>query len=92
MSAVGEFVSPVGDENDTWYYTESFVDAVDGTLVSDLVAGQVYVGVDGGEYIILGGTFQSGFEGVTAIPEPSTLVLLGMGAVGLLVYALRRRC
>ncbi len=37
------------------------------------------------------GSRESGIDNVRIIPEPSTLVLLAMGAVGLLAYAWRRR-
>jgi len=64
-----------------WYYTELFATPLGG---GSLGAGMHYTGADGGRYIILSGNAQDGFVGVTTIPEPATLTLVGLGLAALI--------
>ncbi len=47
--------------------------------------------VDGGDYTVWADNYDPGAALATAIPEPSTLTLLGLGAVGLMAVGLGRR-
>ncbi len=54
--------------------------------------GLVIIGVTGyPDFDFEGNHSQSGEYTLRVVPEPSTLILLGMGALGLLVYAHRKR-
>jgi PEP-CTERM motif len=61
-------------------------------IIIPVGATRLFLGtMDGSEWSNNSGSFTVTVTGVTAIPEPSGLMLLGTGAVGFLGYAARRR-
>jgi hypothetical protein len=77
------------------------VDGGDNTLWADhnLQTGQTWGAgdftgdglVNGGDYTVWADHFNPAPALATAVPEPSTLVLAGIGAVAVLVFGTRRR-
>jgi hypothetical protein len=78
LDVLGEMAAV--DGTNWWKYTNDFPGAKDGTT---LVPGLHYTGVDDVRYVIFQSDGQGGWLGVAKVPEPASLVLFGLGALGL---------
>jgi hypothetical protein len=85
LSTLGQ-MAVAGDKS--WIYTNLFPAARTGGA---LAAGRHYLGVNDVPYIIFQSDGKGGWLGVQQVPEPGTLVLLGLSVLGLTLGRFRLR-
>jgi NADPH-dependent 2,4-dienoyl-CoA reductase/sulfur reductase-like enzyme len=79
MTTVGQSVTGVGLNNETWFYRDVLTAGTTGDTGGSVGGGDAFILLDGASGIGVS---------LEAIPEPATLSLVGLGAIGMIV---RRR-
>jgi hypothetical protein len=79
----------MGEMIGDWTTTDALHPQLTAMLVAELEAGNIYVNVH--STVFPGGEIRGQLVASPAAPEPSSLILLGLGGVGLLGYSRRGR-